>query len=361
MKILDKFLIKRFLTTYIFTVFIIVLIIIVIDFVEKNDNFIEHQAPTRAIFVDYYLNLAPYWANYISPLMIFISTVFFTAKLAAHTELIAILSTGTSFIRLMRPYFIGASIVAIFSFVMVGWILPKANSKRIAFENKYIEEKYYFGDRDFHLAVDKNVYAYLSSYDNLNKTAFDFTLEKVKNNQLLEKLSARRAVYVDSIKKWKLFDYKIRKIGIMKDELIFSKEGVSLDTTLNLFPSDFESSNNIQETMTIPQLQKQINLVNSRGGEGVQIFQIEYYQRFATPFAIIILSMMGLIVSARKSRGGVGLQIAIGFVLAFIYILFYIMSKGIATSGNMPPLLAIWLPNLVFSAIALFMYFTVPR
>ncbi len=361
MKILDKFLVKRFLTTYIFTVFIIVLIIIVIDFVEKNDNFIEHQAPTKAIFLDYYLNLAPYWANYISPLMIFISTVFFTAKLASHSELIAILSTGTSFIRLMRPYLLGASIVALFSFIMVGWVLPKANMKRIAFENKYIEEKYYFGDRDFHLAIDKNVYIYLSSYDNLNKTAFDFTIEKVKNNALLEKISARRAVYVDSIKKWKLYDYKIRKLGIMKDELTFSKENVSLDTTLNLFPTDFENANNIQETMTIPQLQSQINLVNSRGGEGVQVFQIEYYQRFATPFAIIILSLMGLIVSARKSRGGVGLQIAIGFVLAFVYILFYIMSKGIATSGNMPPFLAIWLPNIVFSCIAIFMYFTVPR
>jgi lipopolysaccharide export system permease protein len=361
MKILDKFLIKRFLSTYLFSVFIIVLIIIVIDFVEKNDNFIDHKAPTRAILMDYYLNLAPYWANTLSPIMIFISTVFFTAKLASHTEIIAILSTGTSFMRLMRPYFIGAAIVAIFSFIMVGWVLPKANAKRIAFENKYIQETFYFGDRDFHLAVEKNTYAYLSSYDNLNKTAFDFTLEKVKNNQLLEKLSARRAVYVDSIKKWKLYDYRIRKIGIMKDELTFSKENMALDTTLNMFPSDFENQNNKQETMTIPQLKSQINLINSRGGEGVAMYEIEYYQRFATPFAVIILSLMGLIVSARKSRGGVGLQIAIGFVLAFVYILFYIMSKGIANAGNMPPLLAIWLPNIVFSCIATFMYFTVPR
>jgi lipopolysaccharide export system permease protein len=361
MKILDKFLIKRFLSTYVFAVFIIVLIIIVIDFVEKNDNFIDHQAPLKLILGQYYLNLAPYWANYISPLMIFISTVFFTAKMASHTEIIAILSTGTSFIRLMRPYMIGASLVAILSFIMVGWVLPRANKVRINFENKYIEEKYYFDSRDYHMAIEKNIYAYLSSYDVLNKTAYDFTLEKIKDNQLIEKLSARRAVYIDSIGKWKLWDYKIRKIGIMKDELTFSKDNISLDTTLNMFPSDFENANNVHETMTIPALRKKIALLNSRGSEGVEIFQIEYYQRFATPFAVIILSIMGLIVSARKSRGGVGLQIAIGFVLAFIYILFYIMSKGIAEAGNMPPLLAVWLPNIVFSAIATLMYFTVPR
>ena len=362
MKTLDKYLIKKFLTTYVFAVFIIVLVIIVIDFVEKNDNFIEHAAPTKAIFLQYYANLAPYWANYISPLMIFISTVFFTAKLASHTEIIAILSTGTSFRRLMYPYFLGASIVAIFSFLMVGWILPKANKTRIAFENKYIQEKFYFADRDIHMAVEKNVYAYLSSYDNTNQTAYDFTLEKVEKNDLIEKLSARRAVYVDSIKKWQLYDYKIRKIGILKDQLTMPKgSSAPLDTAINMFPADFENTNNIHETMTIPQLRKQIALVNSRGAEGVEIFEIEYYQRFATPFAVIILSLMGLIVSARKSRGGVGLQIAIGFVLAFVYILFYIMSKGIAESGNMPPLLAVWLPNIVFTTIATLMYFTVPR
>lgn len=361
MKVLDKYLIKKFLSSYVFAVLIIVLIIIVIDFVEKNDNFLDHKAPMRAILVDYYLNLAPYWANYISPLMIFISTVFFTAKLASHTEIVAILGSGTSFMRLMRPYFLGSSIVAIFSFVMVGWVLPRANKTRIAFENKYIQEKYFFEGRDFHLAVGKNVYAYLSSYDNLNKTAFDFSLEKIENKQLVEKLSARRAVYVDSIKKWQLYEYRIRKLGIMKDVLTSGSVASVLDTTLNMYPSDFENNNNLHETMTVPQLHRHIDLINSRGAEGVEIFQIEYFQRFATPFAVIILSMMGLIVSARKSRGGVGFQIALGFMLAFIYILFYIMSKGIAESGNMPPLLAVWLPNIVFSIIAGLMYFTVPR
>jgi lipopolysaccharide export system permease protein len=357
---IDRYLIKRFLTTYVFAVFIIVMVILVIDFVEKNDDFMETKPSNHAIFFDYYLNLAPYWANYISPLMIFISTVFFTAKMASHTEIIAILGSGTSFRRLMVPYFIGSGIVAIYSFVMVGWFLPKANVPRIEFENKYINSDFFFTGRDIHLAVQKNVYAYLSSYDNASNTAYDFTLEKVENNRLVEKLSARRATYDDSLKKWKLYDYNIRKIGISKDEMTY--EAITpLDTSIKLYPSDFGNSKNRQETMTISQLEDYIDLINSRGAEGVETYKIEYYQRFATPFAVIILSIMGLIVSARKARGGVGLQIAIGFVLAFLYIIFYILSKGIAEAGSMNPILAVWLPNIIFSIISVVMYFTVPR
>lgn len=357
---IDRYLIKRFLTTYIFAVFIIVLVILVIDFVEKNDNFMETKPSNRAIFFDYYLNLAPYWANYISPLMIFISTVFFTAKMASHTEIIAILGSGTSFRRLMQPYFIGSGIVAIYSFVMVGWVLPNANQPRIEFENKYVNNDFFYSGRDIHMAVQKNVYAYLSSYDNASKTAYDFTLEKIENNRLVEKLSARRATYDDSLKKWKLHDYQIRKLGLSKDEMKY-ESSVPLDTSVRLYPSDFANSKNRQETMTIPELEDYIDLINSRGAEGVEIYKIEYYQRFATPFAVIILSIMGLIVSARKARGGVGLQIAIGFVLAFLYIIFYILSKGIAEAGSMNPIFAVWLPNIVFSLISLVMYFTVPR
>lgn len=357
---IDRYLIKRFLTTYVFAVFIIVMVILVIDFVEKNDNFLETKPSNRAIFFDYYMNLAPYWANYISPLMIFISTVFFTAKMASHTEIIAILGSGTSFRRLMYPYFIGSGIVAIYSFIMVGWVLPKANIPRIDFQNKYIESDFYFSGRDIHMAVQKNVYAYLSSYDISSNTAYDFTLEKMENNRLVEKLSARRATYDDSLKKWKLYDYQIRKLGIMKDQMTYSP-AVPLDTSINMFPSDFTNAKNRQETMTIPELQSYIDLINSRGAEGVEIYKIEYYQRFATPFAVVILAIMGLIVSARKARGGVGLQIAIGFVLAFLYIIFYILSKGIAEAGSMNPILAVWLPNIVFTVVSVVMYFTVPR
>ncbi|WP_337043178.1 LptF/LptG family permease [Emticicia sp. 17c] len=359
MNILDKYLIKRFLTTYVFAVLVIVLVIMVIDFVEKNDNFLQHKAPLRTVLLQYYANLAPYWANYISPLMIFISTVFFTAQMASHTEIVAILSSGISFPRLMFPYFLGASVVAVFSFIMVGWILPRANTERLAFENLYVNDKFFFSTRDFHIAVAPNTYAYMSSYNNQVKTGYDFTLEKIVDNKLIEKLSAKRIEWNDSTKKWRIHEYKIRTFGVMKDKMVYGTS--PKDTTVNLSPKDFENAHQIQESYTIPQLREQIALIQSRGAEGIESFQIELYQRFATPFAVIILSLMGLIVSARKARGGVGFQIAVGFVLAFFYILFYIMSKGIAESGNMPPILAVWLPNIVFACIGTFMYFTVPR
>ncbi len=359
MKLLDRYILKKFLISYVFAVLIIVLVIMVIDFVEKNDDFLKNQAPMRAILVKYYLNLAPYWANYISPLMIFISTVFFTAQLAAHTEVIAILSTGTSFRRLMYPYFVGSALVGIFSFAMVGWVLPKANKVRIEFENQYIKEKFYFANRDYHIAVAPNTYAYISSYNNATKTGYDFTIEKFDGNQLVEKLAANRISWVDTLNKWTIYSYKIRKLGISKD-IIYTSE-IAKDTLINLHPSDFESTHGIQETYTIPELRERIELIKTRGSEGIESYEIELYQRFVTPFAVMILSIMGLIVSARKARGGVGLQVAVGFVLAFVYILFYILSKGIAETGDLPALLAVWLPNIVFTVIAVVMYYTVPR
>lgn len=359
MKILDRHILKRFLISYVFAVFIIVLVIMVIDFVEKNDDFLKNQAPMRSILIEYYLNLAPYWANYISPLMIFISTVFFTAQMAAHTEVIAILSTGTSFRRLMFPYLIGSVLVGLFSFAMVGWVLPKANKIRINFENSYIKEKFYFSNRDYHIAVAENTYAYISSYNNATKTGYDFTLEKFSGNQLKEKLSATRIVWVDTLDKWTIYDYKIRELGISKDKIYTSQ--ASKDTLINLHPSDFESLHGIHETYTIPELREKIALIQTRGSEGIASYEIELYQRFVTPFAVIILSIMGLIVSARKARGGIGLQIAIGFVLAFVYILFFILSKGIAETGDLPALFAVWLPNIVFTVIAFILYYTVPR
>ncbi|MGL4629996.1 MAG: LptF/LptG family permease [Leadbetterella sp.] len=357
---LERYLILRFLKTYVFSVFIIICIVLIFDLGEKIDDFMESSPPLKSILVDYYLNLSAYWAIKLSPLMIFISTVFFTAKMAANTEIVAILSSGTSFLRFMRAYFLGSIVVAVGTFVMIGWVIPNANSKKSKFIDQYINPNKTYEGRDFHMAIDKNTYIYLSNYDIPTKTAYDFTLEKIQNNQLIEKLTARRAVYIDSTKKWQLNEYRTRKLGIMKDQLQeFTLK--AKDTTLNLLPTDFESTKNFQETFTLPRLNKQISRINSRGGEGVEVFEVEYFSRFATPFAVVILSLMGVIVSSRKSRGGIGLQIAIGFLLAFSYILFYITSQSFALAGDLSPALAVWLPNIVFSFITVFLYFTVPR
>ncbi len=337
---------------------IIVAIVVVVDYTEKADDFIEKKAPTSEIIFNYYFNFIPYWANYISPLMIFIATVFMTANMAAKTEIIAILSSGVSFLRFMRPYVFGATIVAIITFFMVGWVIPKANKTRLTFENKYIKNTYYFNQRDLHLKIAPEVYAYLESYSNVSKTGFRFTMERIKGTKLVEKLSAEQIVWNPEKKKWKIEDYKIRKLDT---EPHFLVRGTSIDSTLNMYPKDFESDYMLYETFTINELDDFINQIKSRGSDGVETYLIEKYQRYSSPFAVFILTIIGVILSARKSRGGVGLQIALGFILAFVYIMFFILSKGIAEKGDIPPLLAVWLPNIVFGLIGLVLYKTVPR
>lgn len=337
---------------------IIVAIVVVVDYTEKADDFIEKKAPTSEIIFNYYLNFIPYWANYISPLMIFIATVFMTASMAAKTEIIAILSSGVSFMRFLRPYVMGAAVVAVITFFMVGWVIPKANKTRLAFENKYVKSQYYFSGRDIHLKIAPDTYAYLESYSNVSKTGFRFTLEKIKGTKLIEKLSAEQIVWDEKKKKWKIEDYKIRKLNANLHSLV---RGTSIDSTLNMFPKDFESDYNLYETFTLDELDAYINQSISRGADGVETYLIEKYQRYSSPFAVFILTIIGVILSARKARGGVGIQIALGFVLAFVYIMFFILSKGIAEKGGIPPLLAVWLPNIVFAFIGLVLYKTVPR
>jgi lipopolysaccharide export system permease protein len=358
MKILDLYILKKFIKTYVFAVVIIVLIVMVIDYTEKIDDFIRKEAPFNEIIFSYYLNFIPYWANYISPLMVFIATVFFTANMAAKTEIIAILSSGVSFMRLMRPYLLGSTFIALGTFVMIGWIVPNANKIRVPFEHKYINGTYYFDKRDVHIKIGPDTYAYIESFDNNANTGYRFTLEKIKDNEIQRKLMSDRISWDTLHKKWQIFDYRLRIVEPGNTKVEF---GSRMDTTLNLFPRDFQNKHLLHETFTLPELDRHIDLVKSRGSDGIEVFLIEKYLRFANPFSIIILTIIGFLVSARKSRGGVGFQIALGFTLAFIYILFFMMSKGIAESGGMPPMLAVWLPNIVFSCIGVGLYYTIPR
>jgi lipopolysaccharide export system permease protein len=357
MKILDKYILSNFLKTYVFVVFLIVLIICVIDYTEKVDNFIEKAISKKEIFLDYYFNLAPYWANYVSPLMIFIATVFLTSRMAARTEIIAILGSGVSFRRFLLPYVMGSVLVACVTFAMVGWFIPMANKTRIAFEQKYIKGTYYFDGRNVHLKVGPQSYAYIESYNNPTKTGYRFTLEKIEGTKLVEKLSADRITWDSTLHKWKMYDYFVRKL---EPSQVLTK-GVVKDTTLAMYPQDFESDYMLYETFTLTELQNFIKLQTARDADGMAIYFIERHIRFSNPIAVIILTLMGVILSARKSRGGVGFQVALGFALAFVYIMFFLMTKGLAESGKLPIMLAVWLPNLVFGAITTFLYYTVPR
>ncbi|WP_031526220.1 LptF/LptG family permease [Dyadobacter crusticola] len=357
-KILDRYLIKNFLITYVFVAFVIVLIICMIDYTEKVDDFLEKKAPLREILIDYYLNLIPYWINYISPLMVFIATVFFTSRIAARTEIIAILSSGISFGRMLLPYMVGAMILGAVTFLQVGWILPKANKIRNSFEKTYVKDQFYFSGHNVHITIAPDVYAYLESYNNSSMTGNKFTMETIKGNQLVQKFYADKIVWQPKKGKWTMQNYQVRTLDSLGEKL---SQGMEIDTTINLSPKDFESDYNLFETFTLPELNAHIDLLKSRGSDGLEVYLIEKYIRFTQPFAILILTAIGVIVSARKSRRGVGWQIALGFMLAFIYILFFLLSKGVAEAGTINTLFAVWLPNIVFSCIGLILYKTLPR
>lgn len=358
MKLLDKYILKKFLTTFFFVVLLCVLIICVIDFTEKNDDFIKHSVSFRSIMLDYYLNLIPFYANMLSPITVFIAVVFVTAKLASHTEIIAILSSGVSFKRMLVPYIIGASIIGAIIFALIGWIIPNANKTRVAFEIKYIKNPFNFDARNIHIKVGPEHYVYMENYNNTANIGYKFALERVAGTELKSKLTADAISWNPEKKKWHIDSYVLRTFEGEKETLSY---GGMTDTTLNLLPKDFASTFRLAETFTLPELNKFIKEKQDRGAADVETYLVEKYERFSYPFAIIVLTIIGVILSSRKSRGGVGLQIALGFALAFVFIIFVIMSRSLAQVGDVPPMIASWIPLMVFSVIGAVLYKTVPR
>ncbi|MBC7391389.1 MAG: LptF/LptG family permease [Opitutaceae bacterium] len=358
MKILDRYIISKLITTYIFVVLVLLSIISVIDYTEKNEDFIKRNLSFGLVFNEYFINFLPYMANMLSPITIFITSVFITAKLASHTEIIAMLSGGMSFKRILWPYFVGSSIIAVLIFGMIGWVVPKANKVRVAFENQYLKDQFFYNKRNVHMKVAPESYIYMESYNNITKTGYQFSIEHIVDKQLIKKIKTGRVVWNDIKKCWSLDYYTVREFRDGKEYL---SSGPKLDTVISLSPKDFESNYMLYETFTLNELNDYIDLLQLRGVENVEAYYVEKYERYAYPFAIVILTLMGAIVASRKTRGGAAYQIAYGFVLAFIYIIFVILSRTLAGAGGMSPMLAAWLPNMTFSVVAFYLYWKVPK
>jgi lipopolysaccharide export system permease protein len=357
MKKIDRYILKKFLSTFVFVVLILVSIIVVIDHTEKYDDFISNDVP-RKLVIRYYLTFIPYMASLLTPITVFIATVFVTARLAANTEVIAILASGVSFRRMMYPYFIGAILIAAASFYLNSYVIPDANKFRISFELDYLKKPFYFSGRNIHIRVGPTDYVYMDRYNNQRDVGYKVSLEKIEDGVLKEKLNASRIQWDSANQKWKIFTWQLRKIDSIGETY---EVGMEIDTTLLLSPADFDNKERLWETLTLRELNDYIDLQLSRGSEDVQVYKIEKYIRFMQPFTVLILTFIGLIVSARKNRRGTGFQIALGFFIAFIFILFFILSRAIAEANTMNAVLAVWLPNIIFTLVGLVMYHTVPR
>jgi len=350
MKLLDIYIIKKFLGTFFYAISLLIIIVIIFDISENIDEFLEKDAPVAEIIFSYYLNFIPYFINLFVYLFTFISVIFFTSKLASNTEIVAMLSGGVSYYRFLRPYFISAIFLAIMSFYLGNFLIPKTNIKRREFKDKYMENLQRDKDRNIHLKIGPQTYVYLENFNSATNTGIRFSLEKFDGNKLVYKLMADRLRWDSTESRWDIDNYNIRRIGDIQETLIV---GRTMDTTLNLLPSDLYEKKEDFEEMNYWELRERIEYEKLKGSEKVKIYEVEKHKRIAAPFATLILTLIGVSLSSRKMRGGIGMHLGLGIAFTFTYILFMQITMVFATYGDLSPFFAAWIPNFIFAIIGL--------
>lgn len=358
LKKLDTYIIGKFLGTYFFSIILILSIAVVFDVTEKIDDFYEHNATFKAIVFDYYLSFLPYYAYLFTPLFTFISVIFFTSKMANDTEIVAILSSGVSYNRLMRPYLIASLVITIFAFLLGAFVIPNSTERLITFEKKYIDpEKTSNNARNVQMEVEKGVVLYIERYEISENTGYRFSLEKFEDKTLVSRLTAE-SVKWDSLYHWKLNNYVQREFKGMREKLT---RGATMDTTIRVQPNEFFITANEAPQLNLTELRTYIVKQRERGIGSIQAFEDEYYRRFSTAISVLVMTLIGVSLSSRKVRGGMGINLGIGLGLSGLYVIFTTMSTTFAVNGIMPTLLAVWIPNITFFTIALFLYIKAPK
>ncbi len=361
LKRMDRYIIAKFIGTYIYSILLIISISIVFDVNENLAKFTNYHAPLRAIVFDYYANFVPYFANLFSPLFVFIAVIFFTSKLAGNSEIIAMLACGMSFKRLLRPYIISAALIATLNFFLGAYIIPRGTVIRHDFESLYKNNQKNTSASNIQLMVDRGVVAYISQYDDIRKTGYGFSLYKFENKKMVSQMNASVIQY-DTIAEeryhWKARNWKIRTLKGMREQIT---SGTEIDTLIMMEPMDLVFSKGQQETFTSPELLRYISKQQERGSSNVVQYEVEYHKRIASSFASFILTIIGVSLSSRKRKGGMGLYLGIGLALSFTYILLQTISATFAINAGTPPMLAAWIPNILYAFIAYFCYRQAPN
>ena len=354
--ILDWYIIKKFIGTYIYAILLIISIAIVFDFNENLSKFTQYHAPWRAIIFDYYANFVPYYSNLFSPLFVFIAVIFFTSKLAGNSEIISMMAAGVSIRRLMRPYMISCVLIAGLTFYLNSFVIPHGTVIRQNFETLYRNSKKNTSAENVQLQVAKNTVAYIQHYDDQYKRGYGFSLVKFKDKKIVSHMTAMEIQYdtvADTKYHWKVSNWKIRTLKGLKEHI---QSGASKDTVLLMEPTDLVYSKGQQETFTSPELLNYISKQTSRGSGNVVQYEVEFHKRIAMSFSSFILTIIGLSLSSRKRKGGMGLYLGIGLALSFGYIMLQTVSATFAIQDDTPPILAAWIPNIIFAIIAYFCY-----
>lgn len=356
---LDLYIIKKFLGTFFFMITLLMFVVVIFDLSEKLDEFLENEAPPKSILLDYFLNFIPYFAALIAPLFTFVAVIFFTSRMAYNTEIIAILSSGVSFNRLLVPYFIASFVIVILNIHLNNHVIPHANKDRFKFEEKYYHHAPKgFSERNVHKQVKPGVFVYLESYSTANDYGRKFSMEKFEDGKLVSKLISQDIRWDTAVNKWTIRNYMIREF--VDDKQIITT-GKSIDTTINMSRDEFKMRENAIEAMDKNELESFINTMLLQGSTNVNKLLVEKHRRMAVPFSTFILTLIGVSVSSRKVRGGIGMHIAIGLLLSTSYILFMKFSQEFAISGSLSPIVASWIPNGLYFLIAFILYRLAPK
>ena len=357
MRKLDSYIFRKYIGTFFFAISLLILVVIVFDVSENIDSFMKNEATFREVVLHYYIPFIPYFINLFIYLFVFISVIFFTSKMAGHTEIIAILSSGISFKRFLLPYIMAASILALGSFYLGNFLIPKTDAVRREFKDKYIEKLTKSSGSNIHVQIERGTYVYVGNFDIKKKIAYRFSLEKFNGNEMEYKLIADRATYDTVNGTWKVQNYVERYLST--DEKLVT--GKVMDTTFKLLPRDLYNIKEEFEEMNLFEIRNHIKNLELKGADNTLPYRIEMHKRIASPAAILILTVIGAALSSRKVRGGMGLHLGIGIVITFSYILFMEFSRVFALSGVFSPMLAAWLPNIVFSLIGIYFFVKAPK
>lgn len=358
LKKLDLYIIKKFLGTFFFSLLLIIILVVVFNYSEQADNFQYNNTPGN-IIIKYYLTLAPFFATLFSPTFTFIAVIFFTSKMAFNSEIIGIFSNGVSFHRLLRPYFVAAFIITAFSFLLTNYILPSTNKIKNEIHDKYISRQR-VGKRnsDIHMQLEKGLFISIGSYSENTQKGRRIKLERFNNGVMQSTLSASEIKWNADKNNWTLKNYRVRELQDLKETIT---KGKHLDTVLNLHPKELIIEDNTTESMTLGQLYDFIEDQKTKGTNNVAEYQVKLYERLASPLATFILTLIGVSLASRKIRGGIGLHLGLGLLIAFSYLMFMRISTVIASAGTISPALAIWIPNITFATIAYVLYRLTPK
>lgn len=355
LKTLDRYILRKYSTTYLFTALIFSLVSIAVDLSEKVEKFIVNKLSFGEVLSTYYIHFLPFINGLLWPIYALISVIFFTSRMAYNSEIISMFNAGMSFWRLARPYLIGASVFAAGHLAGNHFFIPNANKHRLDFEHQYIWTTNEKGrSNDIHMFLRPGEKIYISFYRKADSTMVDVRLERYEGQQLTSLLKARSAQWQEAAGSWRLRHYEIRQIDSLGEQLI-SGMGKELDTVLNVHPSDFVEYVDQKDMMTTPELIRYIDKLKVRGAGNARKYEVEKHRRTADPFTILILSLIGVAVASRKVRGGLGLHLAIGIGIGAVYIFLSRFSTTFAMNQSLSPLLGVWIPNLVFTAVSLWL------